>query len=327
MNPSVSLPATQLATEPASLSASDSALPSGVARLAHLGVIRAQGPDAASFLHNQLTQDFTLLGLHEARLAALCNAKGRMLASFIGFKRSAEDIWLVCSHDLLAPTLKRLQMFVLRAKVQLSDASEALALYGVTGIAIKNIAARADSTWARADFDTQIWVQLYPAAGVPRALVAQPLDAPPPAGEALSPALWHWSEVQSGVATLSLPVVEAFVPQMLNYESVGGVNFKKGCYPGQEVVARSQFRGSLKRRATRLHSAEPLHAGQAVYHSQDPEQACGTIAQAAPHPSGGFEAIASVLIASLQSGSLHAGSASGALLTPLGLPYALLEDV
>ena len=94
----------------------------GLTALPHLGVIRAVGEDAARFLHGQLTQDFALLGMEEARLAAFCSAKGRMQASFIGFKRSPTEIWLVCSRDLLAPTLKRLSMFVLRAKVRLSDA-------------------------------------------------------------------------------------------------------------------------------------------------------------------------------------------------------------
>src|SRR6478752_5714525 len=103
----------------------------GVAPLPHLGVIRAQGADATSFLQGQLTNDFALVGANEARLAAFCTAKGRMQASFIGFKRGPEEILLVCSRDLLPPTLKRLSMFVLRAKAKLSDASAEFALYGI----------------------------------------------------------------------------------------------------------------------------------------------------------------------------------------------------
>ncbi|MCX8520835.1 MAG: folate-binding protein, partial [Rhodoferax sp.] len=95
----------------------------GIAALPHLGIIRVQGADAAKFLHSQLTQDFSLLGSGEARLAAFCSAKGRMQASFIGFKRSADDILLICSRDLLEPTRKRLAMFVLRSKATLSDAT------------------------------------------------------------------------------------------------------------------------------------------------------------------------------------------------------------
>ena len=105
----------------------------GATPLPALGVIRVQGTDAARFLHGQLTQDFALLGLSEARLAAFCSAKGRMLASFVGFKRDHDDILLVCSRDLLPATLKRLSMFVLRAQVKLSDASDAFAVWGVVG--------------------------------------------------------------------------------------------------------------------------------------------------------------------------------------------------
>ena len=105
----------------------------GVAPLSHLGVIRVEGEEAAKFLQGQLTQDFALLGLSEARLAAFCSAKGRMQASFVGFKRSHDEILLVCSRDLLAATLKRLSMFVLRAKAKLSDASAEVAVYGLVG--------------------------------------------------------------------------------------------------------------------------------------------------------------------------------------------------
>ena len=113
-------------------------------------------------------------------------------------------------------------------------------------------------------------VQLYPADGQPRALCVQPAGTPAPAGAPLAEALWEWGEVRSGVATITQPIVEAFVPQMLNYESVGGVNFKKGCYPGQEVVARSQFRGTLKRRAFVAHADAELAAGQEVFQAADP---------------------------------------------------------
>src|SRR3954465_7551862 len=114
-----------------------SQLLNGVTPLPHLGVIRAHGEEAASFLHNQLTQDFNQLGPGEARLAAFCNAKGRMLASFVAFRRAPDEILLVCSRDLLAATLKRLSMFVLRAKARLSDASADFALHGIAGETLK----------------------------------------------------------------------------------------------------------------------------------------------------------------------------------------------
>jgi len=300
-------------------------LPSGIAHLSHLAVIRAEGADAAKFLHGQLTQDFALLGLDQARLAAFCNAKGRMQASFIGFKRSPTDIVLLCHRDLLAATLKRLGMFVMRAQVKLRDATADFALYGLVGDVLDT--AQQDAPWAlHADGEAHR-IALYPADGQARALYVAPAGHPAPAGPVLNEALWLWSEVRSGVATVSQPIFEALVPQMLNYESVGGVNFKKGCYPGQEVVARSQFRGTLKRRAAIVHAAVEMHAGQEVFHSSDAEQPCGLVVQAAAAPGGGWDAIVSLQIAALQDGSLQLGTAGGPALALLPLPYALLADI
>jgi folate-binding protein YgfZ len=301
----------------------------GVARLDTLGVIRAQGPEAAKFLQGQLTQDFALLGLSEGRLAAFCSPKGRMLASFVGFKRSHDEILLVCRRDLLAPTLKRLSMFVLRAQLRLSDSSDAFAIWGVAGEAEPSLSA---APWSHvATEDGASWTRLYPAEGVPRALCVMPFaegaTVEAPAGQLLETGVWDWLEVMSGVATLSQPVVEAFVPQMLNYESVGGVNFKKGCYPGQEVVARSQFRGTLKRRAYRVAADAPLSVGQEVFHDSDASQPCGTVAAAAENPAGGWNAIVSMQVSAAQSGRLTASAPDGPVLQLLPLPYPLLDDI
>jgi tRNA-modifying protein YgfZ len=297
----------------------------GAALLPHLGVIRAQGEEAAKFLHGQLTNDFSLLGLSEARLAGFCSAKGRLLASFIGFKLAHDDILLVCSADLLPATLKRLSMFLLRAKAKLSDASAEFQLWGLAGDAVP--AALPAAAWSKLDADSAKLVRLYPAAGVGRAMWVAPVDAPAPAGERLAEAQWRWLEVMSGVATLSQPVVEAFVPQMLNLESVGGVNFKKGCYPGQEVVARSQFRGTLKRRAFVFQGDAAMASGQEVFHDSDPSQPCGTVVEAAPNPETGWNAIVSMQTNAAESGRLHLAAADGPALTLLPLPYPLLADI
>jgi hypothetical protein len=114
---------------------------------------------------------------------------------------------------------------------------------------------------------------------------------------------------------------------MLNYESVGGVNFKKGCYPGQEVVARSQFRGTLKRRAYIAHADAQLAAGQEVFQAADAQQPVGTVVQVAPAPGGGADAIVSLQISAAQAGHLHAGAADGPALGLLPLPYPLLDDI
>ncbi|MBS7777929.1 folate-binding protein [Acidovorax sp. CCYZU-2555] len=299
----------------------------GIAPISHLGVIRVQGEDAASFLHNQLTQDFALLDLQHARLAAFLSAKGRMQASFIGFKRSATEILLICSQDLLATTLKRLSMFVMRAKAKLSDATAEFTLYGLIGDAVAATSGQAQAApWDKQDLGEAQLVHLYPAAGQPRALWIAPVGTALPQAAALPADIWLWSEVQSGVATLTAPLFELFVPQMLNYESLGGVNFKKGCYPGQEIVARSQFRGTLKRRAYIVQADAALEAGMEVFAASDAEQPTGTVVQAAPAPEGGWLALVSIQIASAGE-ALHAGSASGPALAIQPLPYALLDDI
>ncbi|MFM8608868.1 MAG: YgfZ/GcvT domain-containing protein [Burkholderiaceae bacterium] len=346
------------------------ALRDGVCRLSHLGVIRAQGADAAKFLHGQLTNDFALLRPDQARLAALCSPKGRMLASFIGFKRASDDILLLCSTDLLPATLKRLSMFVLRAQCKLSDASAEWAVWGLSGEAVEraaraSTAATASTTstadgapWSVLATDRGTLVRLYPADGVARALCVSDAAAAhaAPQGPAIAEDVWLWSEVRSGVARITQPVVEAFVPQMLNYESVGGVNFQKGCYPGQEVVARSQFRGTLKRRAYRVHidGAENTDAaallaacapGTEIFHSSDAEQPVGELAQSAASPGsaasatlprGGVDAIACLTVSAVSEtspaspadvGSLHVGSATGPVLRVESLPYPLRDDI
>ncbi|NBW77954.1 MAG: folate-binding protein [Betaproteobacteria bacterium] len=328
----------------------------GRCHLTHLGVIQAQGPDAAQFLHNQLSQDFLLLGSSyptAARLAAFCSAKGRVQASFIAWKPAPDTVYLLCSQDLLANTLKRLSMFVLRSKVKLSDASSQFQVWGWAGDALE-AACPAAIPWStfclqnKSSMQVQ-GVKLYPALGAPRALLLLPaelLSSDPPLPELLNQVpllpndLWLWSEVQSGVATVSAPLIDALVPQMLNYESVGGVNFKKGCYPGQEVVARSQFRGTLKRRTYLAHlDAQDLplsiKAGDEVFDAQDPSQPCGVVVQASITPNGldvpGWDVLVSMQNSALNGPGVHLGSATEGAMGPqlhfMPLPYRLLEDI
>jgi folate-binding protein YgfZ len=303
----------------------------GVSTLPHLGVMRALGPDAANFLHNQLSNDVLLMQPTQVRLAAFCNAKGRMQASFVYYKRSEEEVLLVCRRDLLAQTLKRLSMFVLRAKVKLSDATDDFHLQGLGGDAVlKALGAGGAEVlpWQRDAGTAADVLTLYPALHQPRALWLAPKDTPLPThlGPELSPQAWALGEVMSGVAWVEQATFEAFVPQMLNYESVDGVNFKKGCYPGQEVVARSQFRGTLKRRGFIVQSPVPLSAGQEVFSSQDATQPCGLVAQAASLDNH-HVAIAELQLSAAENNTLHVGQANGPLLTMLPLPYALRDDI
>jgi hypothetical protein len=147
-------------------------------------------------------------------------------------------------------------------------------------------------------------------------------------------ALWEWLNVQSGIAMITQPIFEAFVPQMLNYESVGGVSFKKGCYPGQEIVARSQYRGTLKRRAYLVHTDASASVGQEVFHVKDADQPCGLVAASAACPSGGFDAIVSMQTSAAADAAEHPdesrltlGSVTGPAVTLCSLPYSLLESI
>ncbi len=297
----------------------------GVARLVDWGVIRAHGPDATSFLHGQLSSDVAHLGGSQARLAGYCSAKGRLLASFVVWKAADDGLLLACSADLLAATLKRLRMFVLRAKCVLSDASAELPLFGLAGPQATTWLADAApvAAWDRCEREGRTVIRLPDAAGQARYLCAG--DASPP----LSPLpleAWRWLEVRSGVARIEQATVEQFVPQMLNYEVLGGVDFQKGCYPGQEVVARSQYRGNVKRRSFLFETDASASAGEDVFHSDDPAQPAGKVVNAAAQPGGlaaGGLALVELKLTALAGGKLHLGLAQGALLRQIELPYAL----
>jgi hypothetical protein len=250
-----------------------------------------------------------------------------MQASFVVYKRSADELLLICRKDLMAQTVKRLSMFVLRAKAKLSDATDEFQLLGLAGDAA--LAALHGSTtepWQRLTAGAADVLTLYPTLGQPRVFWLAPKDVAAPTGPALSADLWQVGEVMSGIAWVELATFEAFVPQMLNYESVDGVNFKKGCYPGQEIVARSQFRGTLKRRAFIVQSEVALTAGQDVFSSSDATQPCGLVAQAASDGAS-HAAVIELQLSATDNSSLHLGVADGPVLSLLPLPYALREDI
>jgi tRNA-modifying protein YgfZ len=300
----------------------------GVTQLHDWGVIRARGTDATPFLHGQLTSDTAQLGLSRARLAGYCSAKGRLLASFIVWRSADNDLLLACSADLLAPTLKRLRMFVLRAKCVLSDASAELPLFGLAGPQATAWLADAapSAVWDKCERVGLTAIRLPDAAGQARYLCTGEVapQLPP-----LPLEVWRWLELRSGVARIEQATIEQFVPQMLNFEVLGGVDFQKGCYPGQEVVARSQYRGSVKRRSFLFETDAPASAGEDVFHSDDASQPAGKVANAAALPAGyppGSLALVEVKLAALAGGSLHLGAADGPVLRQIDLPYELPLD-
>ena len=228
---------------------------------------------------------------------------------------------------MLPATLKRLSMFVLRAQCKLTDASDDFRVTGRAGGAAARAVLDTTVPWALAHRDTMTVLRLPDAAGSPRCIVVEPRDAPPFTGPQMTLDTWRWLEVQSGVATIEAATVDQFVPQMLNLELVGGVDFQKGCYPGQEIVARSQYRGTLKRRMFLFDVDATAVAGQEVFHSDDPSQPAGMVANAAAWPQGGgSSALVEVKLAALGSGSLHLGAPGGPVLVRGELPYAVPVD-
>ena len=303
------------------------ALPQGAARLDDWGVIRASGSDSRHFLHNQLTQDVDHLKPGEARLAGYCSAKGRLLATFVMWSPAADEVLLACSADLLAAVMKRLSMFVLRAKCKLVDASAELPLWGLAGPAAAAALDTAAAAWTRSSIEGGEVIRL-PDAMVDGTAVARWLwhGADPTsllALPTLQPAAWRWLEAKSGVARIVAATSEQFVPQMVNLEVVGGVDFQKGCYPGQEIVARSQYRGTLKRRGAVVDCAVALQPGTEIFHSGDPGQPAGRVVLAGSLNHSRHAALLELKLAALEGGSLHAETPGGPLLTPTALPYAL----
>lgn len=304
-------PAAPLPSPPAPL---EGALP-----LPEWGVIRARGDDARHFLHGQLTQDVEHLESGRARLAGYCSPKGRLLASFVVWlEPGSGDVLLACSADLLPAALKRLSMFVLRAKCKLSDASAELPLTGLAGPVAE---APAAAPWGVTPAHGGTLVRLPDAAGTPRALLA---GGQPPAVAALAPSAWAWLEVASGLPRVVAATSEQFVPQMVNLDLAGGVNFQKGCYPGQEVVARSQYRGTLKRRAFLLAAGAPVQPGQEVFAADDASQPAGMVVNAAPTAGGGALALVELKLAALDQ-PLAAGAPDGPALARVAMPYDVPE--
>ena len=300
--------------------------------LTQFGVIDAIGDDAASFLHSQLTNDTQHLEAATARLSGYCSAKGRLLASFLSW-RSGETIRLLVSKDVQAAVQKRLSMFVLRAKAKLTDASGELAVVGLAGDVRKALSgvfdAVPDGVHIKVDGPAGALIRVPDALGRLRYLWVGPkaeVEARLPLLDGkltrASAAVWDWLDIRAGEPRITQPVVEQFVPQMVNFDVLGGVNFKKGCYPGQEVVARSQYRGTIKRRAMLAHTQAAM-AGDEVFDSADPGQPCGMVVNAAPAPTGGFDCLVEIKLAALESASVHVGSASGPALSFMPLPYAL----
>lgn len=299
-------------------------------------VLLAHGPQAADLLQAQLTQEVHKWPADTARMAAFCTPQGRMLADFLLWKASAGGIAMALDASLAETTLKRLRMFILRLQCKVDDASGEQALFGVLQPPGEDGALGPDAwpcpaePWSVQRREGIALIRLPDAPGLRRLLLVSesPLGLRDIQGLRTQIAAgtmqeWMLAEVRAGIGHVTGATAQQFVPQMLNYEALGAVDFKKGCYPGQEIVARTQYRGTIKRRAYRLIGPGPLAAGDEIFQSGDPTQPCGMVVAAAP-AAGNWEALVELKIAATTTpGTLHAKSLDSPALTLATLPYEL----
>ncbi len=300
--------------------------------LSTLSLIRVHGAEALAFLNGQLSNDVRRVDAAHSQLAAWNNAKGRVVALLRVFGRNG-DYYLLLPGALHATVLQRLRMFVLRAKATLENADAGLAVFGLAGSQAEALLREAvgeppagANACATHDGVTLVRTSTTPA----RFLVVAPTDAAAGLWKRLRTQArpvaadrWRWLDIAAGVPQVYPDTSEAFVPQMLNLELLDGVDFKKGCYPGQEIVARLHYRGGLKQRLYRLHADQEVRPGMPVYAPDLPGQATGAVVDAAAAPSGGTDLLAVLHTTSAARGELHLATESGPVLRRRELPYAL----
>ncbi len=308
------------------------------ADLGHLGVIAAHGADAGSFLQSQLGNDADQVNESTSQLSSYCTPKGRMLGLMRLFRQG--DTWyLRLPRDTLETVIQRLRMFVMRADVTLEDVSDNFIVIGVSGeqagaeleSVTGSVPGAVDEVTHAADISLLRVPGIQPRyeAYINSQVAAQRLwDTLNVRGAPVGESAWRLLEIFAGIPTVFAATSELFVPQMANLQLVNGVSFKKGCYPGQEIVARMQYLGTLKRRMYLgiIDTDQTISPGDALYGSDNSEQAIGRIVDAQPHPDGGQASLAVLQIKSAESGDLHLGSAGGPVMVLEPLPYTFAAD-
>ncbi len=300
--------------------------------LSQVGTIKVSGEEAQKFLQNLLSNDIGTVNANTAQLSSFNSAKGRMLATFMIWQ-SGTDYFLQLPRSLTAAMHKKLSMYVLRAKVKVSDAGDEMVSLGLSGSAAaelikQHFGATLEHDWKVAQHETgsviriaanryQINTTPQQATGLWNKLAA----AAKPAGSGC----WDWLNIRAGIPVVTPVTQEQFVLQMANLDLLGGVSFKKGCYPGQEIVARTHYLGKQKRRMFLAHIdvAGTAEAGNELFSGEMPEQPCGMVINAAAAPGGGFDVLAVIQISSHEANKVHLQSVQGAMLHFLPLPYAL----
>lgn len=300
---------------------SASAATRAASSLDHLTLLAVRGPDARGFLDSQLTRNVPLAAA-PASLAGYCSPKGRLLATFVVWA-DTETIWLLVSRDIGAAVAKRLRMYVLRAKLTIDDVAASHRLDGfladgrLPGVLVDL------PTWQSIHLDGSSWLRFPDVGAQPRYLRVAPHDGE--AGQAVDGQRWCWFDVRAALPWITTATQDRFVPQMLNLEALGAVDFKKGCFPGQEVVARSQYLGKLKRRMALATSESSAPAGTDVWEA-DGREACGMVVNAETGPDGLNALLVELPVASFASSTLRIGASDGPALMVEPLPYALPDN-
>lgn len=308
------------------------------ADLSHYGLVSIHGEDAPEFLQNQLTNDLRGVDGQHSQLSGLCNAKGRLIASFRVF-RHGDSYYLSLPAAMAEPLINRLRLYVLRSRVNLEDATETFVHLGVAGPDAEEELGAALGELPEANGDV-VQNQDLMIVRVPGLHASYEVFASLERARALWDKLnvraapvgrdgWELQDILAGVPVIYPGTSEAFVPQMVNLQLVEGVSFKKGCYPGQEVVARMQYLGKLKRRMYRCHSDSDQRPapGEELFTADDGDQSIGKVVSAAPHPDGGFELLAVIQIDRAEAGAgLHLGAADGPIVEVGHLPYPFPGD-
>jgi folate-binding protein YgfZ len=289
-----------------------------LADLSHLSLLQVDGEDRVNFLQGQVTNDIRLLDGGHSQYAGYCSPKGRLLALFFAFAYGGR-IYLQFHGALKEPILKRLKMYVLRTKVNISDASENIRCFGMAGNdvteTLKTIFGDVPAqSHELISTDKGTLVRLSGADATPRYQVYVAAEHADDMWNKLAPNLktvgkagWDWLEIQSGIPEISPATQEEFVPQMINMDALDAINYKKGCYTGQEIVARTHYLGKIKRR-TQLSHIDIEQMPMAGDDVSGPDNApVGKIVRSAPSPAGGFDVLAELRLESLQSSLLWQG--------------------
>lgn len=303
--------------------------------LPDFGLIRASGEDCEHFLQGQLTNDLTEVTAARSQLNGYCTPKGRMIANMRVISHQG-DYLLLMPRERLTPVLQRLSMFVLMSKVTLSDASNELQTFGLYGDCSASLSdgetpAQADDC-IQADDGVSI-VRI--AADTPRFLLVGSNSAIKQRRQLLaettepgSEEMWQLLDIRAGLPTVYDATTEAFVPQMLNMHLVNGVSFSKGCYTGQEIVARMHYLGKLKRRMFHVAIMGACPAtGTDLYSPQSKSgQGSGKIVMSAATADGNCEALAVIEVANAADGQVRIKDENGVELKILELPYSFEKE-